>query len=62
METARGLIATLAELTAGVENCEDDLNRRNAHSVLADWHSASVVCDSQTAVLVDSHIDPVTEA
>ena len=62
METARGLIATLAELTACVENGEDDLNRGNAHSVLADWHPTSVVCDRQTAVFVYRHIDSVTKA
>ena len=62
METARGLVSPLTKFTTGVENGEDDLNRGNAHSVLADWHPASVVCDSQTSVFVYRHIDSVTEA
>ena len=61
METTRGLIASLAKLTTGMQNGENDFNRRDTHSVLADWHAPAVVCNCQAAILVDGHIDAVAE-
>ena len=61
METTRGLIASLAKLTTGMENGENDFNSRDSHSVLADWHAPAVVCNCQAAILVDGHIDAVAE-
>ena len=62
VETTRGLIAPLAKFTASVEDGEDNLNGRDAHGVLADWHSPAMVRNCQTAILVDGHIDSVTKA
>ena len=58
VQAARHLVGALAELAAGVEISEHELERRNlVHGVHVDGNPASVVLDRARAVEVDAHRD-----
>ena len=57
VQAARDLVATAAELAAGVEHRVDDLERVLAARVATDRDASAVVDDPQRAVLEDAHLD-----
>ena len=59
VQSARHLVAAVAELGAGMEDGMDDFERVLARGVLAHRHSASVVLDDDDAVLLDRDRDRV---
>ena len=59
MQAAGHLVAAAAELAAGVEDGEDDFERRHvlALGMLLDGNAAPVVDDGARAILVEGHVD-----
>ena len=62
VQTARHLVGTLVELTAGMQHGHHDLESRLVQFlVLVDGDTAAVVLDGDAVVLADEYIDAVTE-
>ena len=58
MQTAGDLISSSAEFTAGMQDSQNDLNRRNTHfRVNIDRNTAAVVYDGNRIILMDSDVN-----
>ena len=63
MQTAGHLVAAAAELAAGVQNGEDDLDGRTALALdVVDGDAATVIDDPHGSVGQQGHLDPVAVA
>ena len=61
VQAARGGIGLAGEFAAGMQRCQDHLDRRLAGEfrMLADRHAAAIVADRQPVARFQMHLDPV---